>query len=462
MSTICTPNLDSVTTIRDDGSRRFIHPADVRGRFTSARRWAGWFLIVIYITLPWIQIDGTPAIFFDLAHRQVHLFGVHFEPQDFWLGVFGVTGAGFFLFYFTALWGRFWCGWMCPQTVFLDHVVARIERLFEGNSGNRRKLDRAPWTLNKMLRRGGKWIAFAVLSFVIALVFLSYYNPLRTLLPDAIHQPQKHFLFFGVLFFVTGAMAFNFAWFREQFCIILCPYGRLQSVLIDDHSIVIGYDKGRGEPRGKLGRQGAGDCVDCLRCVQVCPTGIDIRQGLQMECISCAKCVDACDGVMRKIKRAPGLIRYDSMTALKGGKTRWIRPRTILYAALLVIGMIVSGISVMGFKTVDVSARRMVGAPYYRSERMLRNQYLVRISNKSTGTARFRVEIVADEQPHLSSSGFEQEIDVDPLTETVRPLIILIPESDFKKQFPVRIRVWTTGKKLVAEQKVPFIGPHSL
>ncbi|MEI8313213.1 MAG: cytochrome c oxidase accessory protein CcoG, partial [Verrucomicrobiota bacterium] len=331
------PTIDSVTTINEDGSRYFVQPADVHGRFTLLRRLSALFLIAVYVMLPFVRINGEPAVFLDLMHGKMHLFGITLMFQDLWLLFFLITGMGFSLFLVTAILGRIWCGWACPETVFLDHVFRRFERLIEGDAQARRKLDNAPWTAGKLIRRGLKHGIYILLSALIAHMFLSYFVSLPVLYGMVHRSPIENWSVFLFVVSLTGVLYFNFAWFREQFCIVLCPYGRLQSVLIDDNSIVVGYDELRGEPRGKPGET-TGDCVDCRRCVQVCPTGIDIRQGLQLECISCAACVDACDDVMKKLGRRLGLVRHDSMNSLAGRPTRFLRPRLFLYFFLMLVG----------------------------------------------------------------------------------------------------------------------------
>lgn len=304
------PSLDSVTTINEDGSRRFIHAARASGRFARWRTLLAVVLTAIYVALPWIQINGNPALFLDVAHRQFHYFGLTFVSQDIWLVFFVMSGVGFCLFFLTALLGRVWCGWACPQTIFLD-VARRIERWCEGDATERRKLDASAWTFSKTVRRTAKHALYLLYSLILAHVLLSYFVSLPRLYAMMRHSPGENFASFAFVFLIAGALWFDLAWFREQFCIVLCPYGRLQSALIDSDSLGVGYDTKRGEPRGRKGTT-TGDCVDCLRCVQVCPTGIDIRQGHQLECIGCTACIDACDSVMAKLDRKPGLIRYDS------------------------------------------------------------------------------------------------------------------------------------------------------
>ena len=331
MSQLNQPNREAVTTINRDGSHKILHPADVSGKFTHWRRLLALTLIGVYVSLPWIPINGNPAVFLDVLNRRFHLFGLTFAAQDLWLAFFFISGVGFSLFFVTALFGRLWCGWACPQTVFLEHVYRRIERWIEGDATHRRRLDQQAWDFHKLSKRGLKQVIFAFISLIIAHLFLAYFISIPQLYVWMTSNPKEHWGTFVFVFVASGLIYFNFAWFREQLCLVICPYGRLQSALIDDDSIIIGYDEARGEPRGKATITGIGDCIDCTRCVQVCPTGIDIRQGLQIECIGCSNCIDACDAIMTKLNRPQGLIRYDSQNGLAGKKKRILRPRIILY-----------------------------------------------------------------------------------------------------------------------------------
>lgn len=450
------PKRGAIGAINDDGTRNFIHPSDVEGRYQTLRQLSAVLLIGLYVALPWIPINGHPAVFLDVAHRQFHLFGFTFTPQDLWLVFFLITGLGFTLFYLTALVGRVWCGWACPQTVFIDHVYRRIERWMEGNATERRHLDAAPWDARKILRRGAKQIVFALLSLVIAHVFISYFVSLPKLYEMIRHSPLENWSIFLAVFLLAGLLWFNFAWFREQFCIILCPYGRLQSALLDEDSVVVGYDPIRGEPRGRKGTT-TGDCIDCLRCVKVCPTGIDIREGLQMECVNCAACIDACDTVMTKIDRPKGLIRYASSNELAGGKTRWIRARTILYTALLLLGAMAMTLALSTLQAFQVSALRMAGAPYYLDEGAVRNQFMLRITNKRNRPIHAEVEVFGGSS-NLSWSGFQDGIDVPALSEEFRPLVVTIPRAEVDGKFPLKIEVSTrTGSTI--SRAVSFLGP---
>ncbi|RBP46465.1 cytochrome c oxidase accessory protein FixG [Roseimicrobium gellanilyticum] len=454
------PNLTSVTTINADGSHRFLHPSDVKGRFTLARRLTALVLIAVYVGLPWIPVKGFPAVFLDVANRRFHFFGFTLVAQDLWLGFFLVTGLAFGLFYVTSLFGRLWCGWTCPYTVFLEHVYRRVERFIDGDAAARKKLDAAPWSFRKVLRRVAKHSIYLALSVAIAHVFLSYFVSIPQLYAWMQGPPSQHLLAFGVVLSLTTGLYFAFAWFREQFCIILCPYGRLQSALTDDHTVVIGYDEKRGEPRGKVGAPGVGDCINCMRCVQVCPTGIDIRNGLQLECIGCAACVDACDAIMAKVGRAPGLVRYDSMQGLSGKRTRYLRTRTLVYTVFALMGLLAAGAALYSLKPVRVLAKRIPGQPFFVSEGTVRNQFTIRIINKQHGPALFRVELDnADAPEGMSLLGAESAVEVPSLDEVEKTVILTIPQKQYQGSQRVRINIHETGNGVKLSQEVEFLGP---
>ncbi len=453
------PSLDSVTTIREDGSRPFIFPADVSGRFALARKISAFLLITFYLSLPWIQIGGFPAVFLDVAERRFHLFGWTLVAQDLWLMFFLISGLGFSLFFITALLGRIWCGWACPQTVFLDHVYRRIERWIEGNSVKRRALDEAPWNGEKIFKRGLKHLLYIIVSLTITHLFLAYFVSLQELWSMMHDQPLEHWSAFAFVFIFAGILYFNFAWFREQLCIVICPYGRLQSAMIDDDSMVIGYDANRGEPRGKLHDPNTGDCVACNRCVQVCPTGIDIRQGLQMECIGCTACIDACDEVMTRVHKPKGLIRYDSQNRFAGRATRWLRPRTILYGVLLLIGISVSSFALSTLKPVSASVTRITGAPYFVDDEVLRNQFLIRIINKRSHSDEYVVTVSAPLT--FEQSGFTKALTIDSLVEAVGPLVLRVPRADYQGPFTFTVHITDPQKSFEVTREVEFLGPDA-
>ncbi|HLP02549.1 MAG TPA: cytochrome c oxidase accessory protein CcoG [Opitutaceae bacterium] len=453
------PTLDSVTTINADGSRRFLHPADTRGRWTTARRMVAWVLIAIYVLLPWIPIGGFPAVFLDVAERRFHLFGWTIASQELWLLFFFITGLGFTLFFVTALLGRVWCGWACPQTVFLEYVFRTIERAIEGDAPARRRLDVAPWDNAKVLKRVAKHALFVLVSAFITHLLLAYFVSLPRLYAMITSAPTAHWGAFLFVVVASGLLYFNFAWFREQLCIVICPYGRLQSALIDDHSLVVGYDAKRGEPRrGTSGATDTGDCVDCLRCVQVCPTGIDIRQGLQLECLACTACIDACDDVMLRLKKPRGLIRYDSLTNFAGGRTRWIRPRTILYALLLAIGSAVTLAVFSNVKPVAFATMRMPGGAYFVDGDAVRNQLLVRLTNKTNAARRFTLSLV-DAPAALQSTGTGESIEVAPMDEGLHTVIVRMPRAAYTGKFRFKIAVRDEAGGYTLEREAEFLGP---
>jgi len=453
-----TPTLETLSTIREDGSRKNVHPADVSGPFTRWRKVIAALMLGIYILLPWIPINGYPAVFLDAVKRRFHFFGITFATQDLWIGFFVVTGLAFSLFYVSSLFGRVWCGWACPYTVFLEHVYRRIERFIDGDATARRQLDAAPLSVGKITRRLLKHALYLAVSVLIAHVALSYFVSLRGLYAMMHDSPQMHFMAFGAVVFLSGALYFSFSWFREQFCIILCPYGRLQSALIDDHSIVIGYDAERGEPRGKGERAGA--CVDCRRCVQVCPTGIDIRNGLQLECIGCSACVDACDDIMTKLQRPLGLIRYDSHTGLQGGKTRFVRPRTIFYTFMLLAGCTALSLALLTLSPLGASLVRMSGASYYVNEGVVRNQFTIRVINKRNRDSAFHITLEGSLPAQVIVTGNEQEVALPPMQEVQRTITVSLPTAAFHDGilFKARITDTRTGDSVLT-RGIELLGP---
>jgi cytochrome c oxidase accessory protein FixG len=343
--------------------------------------------------------------------------------------------------------------------VILD-FARRIDRWCEGDAAARRKLDLAPATASKSARRFAKHFLYVTFVLVLSHIFLSYFVSLPRLYSMMTHSPGDNWGAFLFVFLLAAALWFDIAWFREQFCIVLCPYGRLQSALIDSDSLIVGYDTKRGEPRGRKGTEGAGDCVDCKRCVQVCPTGIDIRQGLQMECIGCTACIDACDAVMTKIKRPTGLIRYDSTRGFAGLRTRWIRARTLLYTGLALLGAGALTAATSTLKSANLGVTRVTGIPYVIEGGVIRNQFMVRILNKRNNPRTFHVE-VADGPASLHLSGAEDGIAISGLGEEIRTIVLTLPRADLKAELPLRLRVVSDdGTSL--EKSITFLGPVAL
>jgi cytochrome c oxidase accessory protein FixG len=454
------PNLDSVTTINDDGSRYFLHPADVSGKWVLARRLAGALLIAIYILLPWIPINGNPAVFLDVEHRMFHLFGLTLVAQDLWVLFFAITGMGFGLFFITSLLGRIWCGWACPYTVFLDHVYRRVERLIEGDAIARRAIDQAPWSPTKIFKRLLKHLLFAIISAYIAHAFMAYFVSWPRLYGFIHEHPLQHATAFGIVTFLTFVLWFCFGYFREQFCIIMCPYGRLQGALTDDDTINVGYDETRGEPRGTKGKT-TGDCVDCHRCVQVCPTGIDIRNGLQLECIGCTACIDACDEVMTKIGRPHGLIRYDSFNGFAGRPHRFLRPRVYAYGVLAALGL--AAIAFVAFhkaRPFNVIVSRSGGSGFFSDDKAVRNIYQMRFFNKRNQGSTVTIRLGKGTPAGYQLSGAEQTFAVAALDDMARTCVVIAPVDAYVGVSDIVFEIHANPGDITLEKTVRFLGPN--
>jgi cytochrome c oxidase accessory protein FixG len=446
------------SSLRGDGTRNAVHPADVSGRFDFARRIVFIALIGIWAVLPWVTIGGNPAVFLDIESKRFFLFGLTYNSQDLWLLFFLVAGTGLLLVYVTAVLGRVFCGWVCPHTVFFDGVYRKIERWIEGPREQRIRRNAAPWTVGKVAIKVLKHTSFLLVSVFIAHVFLSYFASLPRVFEMVRAAPGDHPEAFVWVVALTGVFYGHFAFFREQLCLVVCPYGRLQSVLIDADSLVVGYDERRGEPRGKATEEGKGDCVDCSRCVVVCPTGIDIRNGLQLDCTGCTACIDACDDVMVRLERPRGLIRYDSLNGLQGKPRRLIRPRVLLYTALLIVGAGVAFVAFRGRADFEANLLRLGGAPYVVEAGTIRNAYEIHLVNKLSRQQEF--EIVADPIPNVSFVVPLARLTLEPLTSVHAPLFVAMPRSAFQKDYPVRIQV-RNAKDPAASKTVQtmFLGP---
>lgn len=377
-------------TLNTDGSRRWIRPRPFDGRFFRARRAAAYALLATFWVLPFLRLGGHPLILLDIPARQFHLFGATYRATDGVLLMLLLLGCFVGIFAVTAWLGRAWCGWACPQTVYMEFLFRPLERWIEGGRAAQQRLDRD----GPNLRRALKHVVFALLSVAIANVFLAYFVGVERLGQWMTSSPFQHPTGFSVVL-VTAALVFaDFGYFREQMCTVACPYARLQSALLDPKSLVIAYDQKRGEPRGR--GDGRGDCVDCGACVVACPTGIDIREGLQLECVACAQCVDACDSVMRKFQRPLGLIGYREEASARGvqASLRPYRPRLILYPALL-IGLVLA-LVLLGRRASEpeVTLLRGIGAPFEMRGELVHNQVRVKIENRSDQPAFYRLELV--------------------------------------------------------------------
>jgi cytochrome c oxidase accessory protein FixG len=451
---------DTISIVERDGHRKWIYPKKPNGRFYRARTIVSIILLVILFGLPFIKVDGHPFFMFNIIERKFIVLGKIFTPQDFYL--FGLLMISVFvsLFLVTAVFGRIFCGWICPQPVFLEMVFRKIEYLIEGDYLQQIALSKSPWNGKKILRKGLKYLIFFALSFVIANIFLSYIIGVDELWKIINEPVSQHVTGFMAILIFTAFFYWIFAWFREQACILVCPYGRMQGVLLDKNTTVIAYDFKRGEPRGKLKdkvAQNLGDCIDCNQCVVVCPTGIDIRNGTQLECINCAVCIDACDSIMDKIDLPRGLIRYDSMEGIRTGHGFKWTPRVIGYMSVLLILLAAFTVLFAKRKDVDVNILRTPGMIYQnQGDDKVSNMYNFKMSNKTF-----------DEIPlSFALSGTEGEIRVAGAEVVLKPmdihegsLLIVLPKRIIKKMnTPVKISVSSNGK-IIDEVSTTFIGP---
>jgi cytochrome c oxidase accessory protein FixG len=384
---------DTIATIDEEGHRRFIFPKKPSGKFYDYRKWVSYFLLLVLVANPFVKINGNQFMMFNVLERRFNIFGFPFWPQDFYIFVVFMIVGVVFVVLFTVIFGRIFCGWICPQTIFLEMVFRRIEYWIEGDRGAQIRLSKQAWNTEKIRKKGLKWLVFLIISFFIANVFLAYLIGSDVLIHMVEEGPEDHESTLISLGIFTGVFYFIFVWFREQVCIIACPYGRLQGVLLDNKSINVAYDYVRGEKelgRAKFNKQedraasGKGDCIDCKQCVHVCPTGIDIRNGVQLECINCTACIDECNTIMDSVGLPQGLIRYASEDEIESKAKFKFTTRMKGYTAVLVILIgVLTGLLFLRTE-VETTILRLPGQLFQHKGDKISNIYTFKLINKTT------------------------------------------------------------------------------
>ncbi len=475
---------DSIATVDKDGKRKWIYPKKVSGRFFKWRTYLSYVLLAFLFGMPWIKINGDPLFLFDVLARNFILFGIHFAPQDFYLFVLAMLTFMVFIVLFTVVFGRVFCGWFCPQTIFMEMVYRKIEYWIEGDANAQRRLNKAPWTTDKIFKKVSKQVIFFVIAVLVANTFLAWIIGSDEVVKLATSPVSENWQGFITMIIFSFAFYFVFSYMREQVCIAICPYGRMQSVLLDNNSIVVHYDHVRGEPRGKIKKtkekeiapalalsadgvalanpvetiqQKQGDCVACGLCVRVCPTGIDIRNGTQLECINCTACIDACDEIMDKVGKDRGLIRYDSFNGIEQGRKKIFTPRVIAYSAFLVILLGVQAFLISSRTDVEALLLRTPGMLYQEvDETTVSNLYNYQIINKTA--KEFPVEFRL-----LTSYGSVKLVGEVPMAKksdiTEGALFIQLPKDKLDgRKNKIKVEVLSEGE-VIDVVTTSFLGP---
>lgn len=462
MSTSFAPSPDEqvLPTLSKEGKRIWIQPKLAKGRYYTRRLIFAWALIVVFTAIPWIKANGKPLILLDLPQRHFTFFGTTFFATDTVLLMLLVVGLLVGVFLLTALFGRVWCGWACPQTIYMEFVYRPLERLLEG-SGRRKGGEISPG------RRVLKYVVYLFVSAFLAHTFLSYFVGVDQLRVWITGSPSDHPAAFFVMLATTALMMFDFAVFREQTCLVACPYGRFQSVLLDRNSLIVGYDAKRGEPRGRAGdrkRAGEsavfGDCIECGACVHTCPTGIDIRKGLQMECVHCTQCIDACDAIMVKIGKPKGLIRYSSQDELSGAPKRFLRPRTVAYPLLMALILGLFTIALASKQDTDVTILRGLGAPYTEiGPGQVSNQIRIKIVNRADEDRSYSIELHQADEATLIAPQNPLPVPAGKSAET--SVFVTSPSTYFTQgRHEVVFRI-KDGKSFIEDEPYHLLGPQS-
>lgn len=457
---------DRLTTVSSEGKRVWVYPKKPRGKLYNYRSMLAVVLLLFFFIVPFIKIKGDPLLLLNVIERKFVFFGVIFWPQDFHLVVLTLISLVVFVILFTVIFGRLFCGWVCPQTIFMEFVFRQVEYLIEGDYHKQKKLARQPWNFEKIWKKSLKQLIFFGIAFLTAHTFLSYLLGVDQVMEMVSAGPGEHLVTFLALIGFSGAFYFVFAFFREQVCTIVCPYGRLQGVLLDDKSIVVAYDHVRGEPKGKHNpledrkSTGKGDCIDCRSCVTVCPTNIDIRNGTQMECINCTACIDACNAVMDRVKQPRGLIRYDSEKGITEGKSKIFNPRSLAYSAVLTILLIIMGTSFAlrtDFETTILRQRGSLFQEYGADS--YSNIYQIEVVNKTREIQEVEIRLLEPEGDVIMMGdkiiAGKGEIGSGTFLTVLNKAVLKSSNTRLK------FGVYSNGN-LIQEYEVSFIGPNTL
>lgn len=451
---------DQLATVTDEGKRVWIFPKRPFGKLHNYRKFVSIILLAVLFLVPFIKVNGHPYMLLDLLNRKFILFGIAFGPHDFHLFVLTIIGFIISIFLFTVVYGRIFCGWVCPQTIFMEMVFRKIEYFIEGNSNKQRALNKAPWDSTKIFKKLSKHIIFFLVSFSIANALLAWVIGVDALFELASKPIPDVFGRFMAMILFTGGTYFMGAYFREQVCTLICPYGRLQGVMLDPDSIVIHYDNVRGEPRGKIRKGTAqddnGDCIDCHLCVDVCPTGIDIRNGTQLECINCTACIDACDEVMTKVKRPTGLIRYASKNEIETGVRKIFTSKAIGYSIVLILLFSFITYLLTTRSDYELSIVRTAGLmAQEQPDNKISNLYDVKIINKTFDSIPTNLELNNIEGEVKMIAG---DLVLKPQSIAEGKFFVILPmESITKLNTPIEIAV-KSNDKVIDIIKTSFLG----
>jgi len=452
---------DRLATVDAHGKRKWVFAQKPKGRFTNYRTYVSWGFFILFLSLPFIQMNGRPFFLFNIPEAKFIIFGKVFWPQDFF--IFGLTMVSFVIFIvlFTAAFGRLFCGWVCPQTIFMEMVFRKIEYLIEGDASAQRILKNGSWTTEKIIKKTVKHLVFFLMSFIIANFFLAYIIGIKELWKIITEPVTEHFAGFMSLLLFSGVFYGVYAFFREQVCTVVCPYGRLQGVLLDRNSLIVAYDYKRGEPRGKVKDKEAlslGDCIDCLQCVKVCPTGIDIRNGTQLECVNCTACIDACDNIMDKIGRPRGLVRYASENGIENREPVKYTTRMKLYTALLTVLLVILSALLLTRKDIDATIMRTPGMLFQeRGTDSISNLYNIKVANKTMKEVPMTVRIErGDGKVEIIGGG---PIIVKEEGQGSGSFFIVLPRKSITQRKTVLNIALYEGEKELDRMKTNFLGP---